>query len=99
MDYRDVAAEVQRHLLPQDHNFLRSADTLEPALAALHTTWSAATSGLAATGEDIFRAREAAAMLAHGRWAYHAAWRGRKPAACTSGWTCPHLTLASSTGC
>ena len=29
--------------------------------------------GLGADGEDVFRAREAAAMVAHGRWMYHAA--------------------------
>ncbi|WP_346160422.1 hypothetical protein [Streptomyces mordarskii] len=28
---------------------------------------------MGASGEELFRAREAAAMVAHGRWMYHAA--------------------------
>jgi succinate dehydrogenase/fumarate reductase flavoprotein subunit len=73
LDYREVVAEVQRHVLPHEHNFLRHGDQLTPALQSLHDTWSAVRAGLAATGEDAFRAREAAAMVAHGRWMYHAA--------------------------
>jgi succinate dehydrogenase/fumarate reductase flavoprotein subunit len=73
VDYRAVTAAVQRHVLPHEHNFLRHADHLGPALRSLHDTWSDARAGLGATGEDTFRAREAAAMLAHSRWMYHAA--------------------------
>ena len=71
--YREVVAAVQREVLPYDRNYLRHADRLEPALRALHETWAAARDGLGAGGEDRFRAREAAAMAAHGRWMYHAA--------------------------
>jgi succinate dehydrogenase/fumarate reductase flavoprotein subunit len=73
VDYRDVVTEVQRHVLPHRHNFLRHADYLEPALQSLHDTWTVARAGLSAAGEDLFRAREAAAMVAHSRWMYHAA--------------------------
>jgi succinate dehydrogenase/fumarate reductase flavoprotein subunit len=73
VDYRDVVTEVQRHVLPHQHNFLRHADYLGPALQSLHDTWSVARAGLSAEGEDVFRAREAAAMVAHSRWMYHAA--------------------------
>ncbi|MEU5929771.1 FAD-binding protein [Streptomyces antimycoticus] len=41
--------------------------------AAFAGTWSAVREGLGASGEELFRAREAAAMVAHGRWMYHAA--------------------------
>lgn len=72
--YREVITEVQRQVLPYDLNYLRHGDRLRPALKSLHDTWSDVRAGLgAADGEDLFRAREAAAMLAHGRWMYHAA--------------------------
>ncbi|MFL5999941.1 MAG: hypothetical protein ACJ736_37610 [Streptomyces sp.] len=71
--HREVVAAVQREVLPYDRNYLRHAERLGPALHSLHGTWSAVREGLGASGEDVFRAREAAAMLAHGRWMYHAA--------------------------
>src|SRR6478735_5191260 len=73
LDYRAVTAAVQRHVLPHQHNFLRHGDHLGPALKSLHDKWSEVRAGLGADGEDLFRAREAAAMVAHGRWMYHAA--------------------------
>ena len=71
--HRDVVAEVQRQVLPYELNYLRHGDRLTPALKSLHDTWSEVRAGLGAAGEDVFRAREAAAMVAHGRWMYHAA--------------------------
>jgi succinate dehydrogenase/fumarate reductase flavoprotein subunit len=71
--YQEVIAEVQRAVLPYDHNYARHASKLTPALDVLHRTWSAVRDGLTGTGEDLFRAREAAAMTAHGRWMFHAA--------------------------
>lgn len=73
LDHRAVVAEVQRRVLPYDMNYLRHGDRLRPALQSLHHTWSAVREGLGASGEDLFRAREAAAMVAHARWMYHAA--------------------------
>jgi succinate dehydrogenase/fumarate reductase flavoprotein subunit len=73
LDYRAVTAAVQRHVLPHETNFLRHADHLRPALQSMHDAWAAVRAGLGGTGEGIFRAREAAAMLAHSRWMYHAA--------------------------
>ncbi|MFZ0667439.1 MAG: FAD-binding protein [Acidimicrobiales bacterium] len=73
LGYREVVEEVQRTVLPYDHNYLRHPDQLIPALGVLHTTWSDVRSGLAGSGEEVFRAREAAAMLAHGRWMFNAA--------------------------
>jgi succinate dehydrogenase/fumarate reductase flavoprotein subunit len=73
LDYRAVINAVQRHVLPHETNFLRHGDHLRPALQSLHDTWSAVRERLGATGEDVFRAREAAAMVAHARWMYHAA--------------------------
>ena len=59
-------------MLPYDLNYLRHGDLLRPALKLLHDKWSEV-AALGAHGEDLFRAREAAAMVAHGRWMYHAA--------------------------
>jgi succinate dehydrogenase/fumarate reductase flavoprotein subunit len=73
VDYREIVAAVQNQVLPYELNYLRHGDRLRPALQTLHETWSALRDGLGATGEEVFRAREAAAMVAHGRWMYHAA--------------------------
>jgi succinate dehydrogenase/fumarate reductase flavoprotein subunit len=83
LDHRAVTAAVQRHVLPHQTNFMRHADHLGPALESLHGAWSAVRASLGGgrgersdgegLGEDTFRAREAAAMVAHARWMYHAA--------------------------
>ncbi|MGW3203956.1 hypothetical protein [Streptomyces sp. NPDC001135] len=69
----EVVAAVQREVLPYDRTSLRHTDRLEPALRSLHGTRSAVREGPGASGEELLRAREAAAMAAHGRWTYHAA--------------------------
>jgi succinate dehydrogenase/fumarate reductase flavoprotein subunit len=68
-----VTAAVQQHVLPHETNFLRHADHVAPALESLHGAWTAVRESLGGAGEDVFRAREAAAMVAHARWMYHAA--------------------------
>jgi succinate dehydrogenase/fumarate reductase flavoprotein subunit len=73
LGYREVVTEVQRLVLPYDLNYLRHGGRLRPALKSLHDTWFDVRAALGADGEDLFRAREAAAMLAHARWMYHAA--------------------------
>ncbi|WP_101946934.1 FAD-dependent oxidoreductase [Mycobacterium sp. 3519A] len=73
LSYREIVTEVQRQVLPYALNYLRHGDRLTPALKSLHDTWSEVRAGLGGRGEELFRAREAAAMLAHGRWMYHAA--------------------------
>ncbi|OBF33631.1 pyridine nucleotide-disulfide oxidoreductase [Mycobacterium sp. ACS1612] len=73
LSYRDIVTEVQRQVLPYDLNYLRHGERLAPALKSLHGIWSEVRTGLGGCGEELFRAREAAAMLAHSRWMYHAA--------------------------
>lgn len=73
VSFAEVVAEVQRQVLPYDKNYLRRGDRLTVAKAALDDLWAATRSGIGATGEDVFRAREAEAMTAHGRWMYNAA--------------------------
>ncbi|RZS90849.1 succinate dehydrogenase/fumarate reductase flavoprotein subunit [Motilibacter rhizosphaerae] len=67
----EVVAAVQAQVAPYDINYFRTAERLEPALQALHGIWAAARDGLA--DAEPWRAREAAAMAAHGRWMYTAA--------------------------
>jgi succinate dehydrogenase/fumarate reductase flavoprotein subunit len=73
LDSGDVVRQVQRLVQPYDINYLRHPDRLEPALATLEGAWLAVREGLVGTGEGLFRAREAAAMVAHARWMYTAA--------------------------
>ncbi|MDG4663789.1 FAD-binding protein [Mycobacterium sp. 236(2023)] len=63
----EALPEIQRLSTSYDINYLRNADRLVPAFDELDALWRGARAG---TG---LRARETAAMLAHGRWMYHAA--------------------------
>jgi succinate dehydrogenase/fumarate reductase flavoprotein subunit len=72
-EFHAVVDAVQAQVLPYDKNYLRHGDGLRPALAELDSTWAALRSSLHGTGPDTFRARQAAAMVAHGRWMYNAA--------------------------
>ncbi len=72
-DHRAVVATVQREVLPYDKNYLRHGDALAGALATLDDTWRRVRASLRATGADVVRARQAAAMTAHARWMYTAA--------------------------
>jgi succinate dehydrogenase/fumarate reductase flavoprotein subunit len=68
---REVVRAVQDEVLPYDLNYLRHADRLAPALGRLDALWRGVRTGLA--DADPWRAREAAAMTAVGRWMYTAA--------------------------
>ncbi|GAA2550686.1 FAD-binding protein [Mycolicibacterium diernhoferi] len=72
-DHREVIAEVRAQVMPYEINCLRHAERLGPALVRLNGIWAATRSDRELQGENAFRAREAAAMLAHSRWMYHAA--------------------------
>lgn len=72
-EFRQVVSSVQGEVLPYHKNYLRRGDTLESALRALDTTWSALRDSLHGKGSDVIRARQAAAMTAHARWMYSAA--------------------------
>lgn len=73
VDRRDVVAAVQAEVFPYDRNYFREGTALASSLARLDAAWADVRAGLSAAGEDVFRAREAAAMLAHSRWMYDAA--------------------------
>lgn len=72
-EWRQVTAATQDQMLPIAKNAVRSQEILLESLRVLDGAWSAARQSLHATGSDVLRAREAAAMTAMGRWAYRSA--------------------------
>ena len=78
-----VTRLVQDEVHPYDKNYFRTEAGLEASLASLDDLWDRVAAGL--RGGDgyppggperanaLFRAREAAAMVAHARWMYNAA--------------------------
>jgi succinate dehydrogenase/fumarate reductase flavoprotein subunit len=68
-----VLRVVREQVHPYEKNYLRHADRLTPALAALNDTWDQLRSSLYAEDGDAVRARSAAAMIAHARWMYTSA--------------------------
>jgi len=78
-----VTKLVQDEVHPYDKNYFRTAASLDASLANLDDLWTRVEAGLRGgdgyppRGENLatalFRAREAAAMVAHARWMYNAA--------------------------
>jgi succinate dehydrogenase/fumarate reductase flavoprotein subunit len=72
----DIVKGVQQEILPLDKNCFRHEATLRNSLTSLETLWAAARGGLrGADARELFKAREAAALAATGRWIYEAALR------------------------
>lgn len=69
----EVIGQVQAEALPLDRNLFRRGDRIEASLGRLDPLWRDARRHLQAQGDAKVRAREAAALLAHARWAYRAA--------------------------
>jgi succinate dehydrogenase/fumarate reductase flavoprotein subunit len=70
----DVVGSVQNEILPLDKNCFRQDGALRSSLQRLDALWSA--SGETLRGGDareFYKAREAAALIATGRWINHAA--------------------------
>ena len=70
LDSHEALRVVQAELLPVSKNALRTGVGLRSSLTVLDSLWRDAEAGLTGVGRDLVRAREAAAMLAMGRWAY-----------------------------
>ncbi|AGZ42737.1 FAD-dependent oxidoreductase [Actinoplanes friuliensis] len=100
LDAREVALAVKDEMNPYDKNLFRTGTGLRTSLAVLDRLWSASADGL--RGDDPVAAREAAALVAAGRWAYTSALhrpetrglhrRTDRP------WTDPALTARLHTG-
>jgi succinate dehydrogenase/fumarate reductase flavoprotein subunit len=69
----DLVTAVQEEMLPLDRNFFRTGAGLERSLARLDMLWSDARDGLAGSGAEAVRSREAAALVATSRWSLKAA--------------------------
>ena len=72
-DPASLIQTVQNEVFPFDKNYFRSGDGLTASLAQLDAAWRQTRAADAAAPEQIVRAREAAAMLATGRWMYRSA--------------------------
>ncbi len=70
---REVMAAVGREMHDYDRNLFRTATKLHRSLDTLDGLWGDVRSGLHDAAEDPLRAREAAALVASGRWAWAAA--------------------------
>ncbi len=69
---KNVIAAVQAEVLPLEKNYFRDGDRLEASRQKLDTLWSDVRHHLAGAGVDRYRAREAAAIAATGRWSLNA---------------------------
>ena len=69
----DAIQIVRQEMLPLERNFFRRAETLRQSLTRLDAAWRDLPGPSSAGGTAALRAREAAAMVATGRWAYASA--------------------------
>ncbi|GGP15783.1 FAD-binding protein [Nonomuraea glycinis] len=69
----EVVRAVQDEVLPLDRNYFRTAAGLRRSLTSLDRLWTDVAAHLSGEGRGALRARQAAAMVAHGRWMYRAA--------------------------
>jgi succinate dehydrogenase/fumarate reductase flavoprotein subunit len=69
----DLTRAVREEVVPYELNYFREAGRLSGALQRLDALWAEASAADAATGSDVLRAREGAAMLATARWMYRSA--------------------------
>jgi succinate dehydrogenase/fumarate reductase flavoprotein subunit len=72
-DSRTVMAAVSHEMHDYDRNLFRTVSKLNRSLGVLEDLSDAVRSGLSDAGEDPLRAREAAALVACGRWSWEAA--------------------------
>jgi succinate dehydrogenase/fumarate reductase flavoprotein subunit len=70
---RQVMAAVSHEMHDYDRNLFRTATKLRRSLSTLEDLWGAVRAGLQDAAVDPLRAREAAALVACGRWAWEAA--------------------------
>jgi succinate dehydrogenase/fumarate reductase flavoprotein subunit len=73
LSFKEVQSVVQAELLPVEKNGLRSDTGLQRSLRELDGLWKHAEARLYGSERELVKARETAAMLAMGRWAYRSA--------------------------
>jgi succinate dehydrogenase/fumarate reductase flavoprotein subunit len=74
IDSAKLLSTVQGEMFPLDKNAFREENQLIRSLAVLDEAWAAATAGISSgDARQALKAREAAAMVATGRWIYNSA--------------------------
>lgn len=73
LEVKPLIAAIQREILPLQINYFRSEPGISSALKRLNTLMPYLNGQVPATVQGIVQSREAAAMLAVGRWMYTAA--------------------------
>lgn len=73
LEVKPLVAAIQREILPLQINYFRSEPGISSALKRLNALMPLLNGRVPATVQGIVQAREAAAMLAVGRWMYTAA--------------------------
>jgi succinate dehydrogenase/fumarate reductase flavoprotein subunit len=69
----ELVTLVQDQVTPLHRNYFRTAAGLTGSLGVLDDAWHRLAAGLAGSGRDVVRTRQAAAMTAHARWMYRSA--------------------------
>jgi succinate dehydrogenase/fumarate reductase flavoprotein subunit len=72
-DPADMTKSVQDEVFPYELNYFREAGRLGASLDRLDSLWRTVSDADAASGADVLRARESAAMPATARWMYRSA--------------------------
>ncbi len=67
----EIVSVVRDEMHPYEKNIFRSREKLQRSLDRLDETWRSVRTSL--RGSDVLKAREAAALVASGRWSYRAA--------------------------
>ena len=73
---QDAIKVAQDEILPLDKNYFRTESKLIASLGTLHKAWDEVSDGLAGVdARGVLKSREAASLVATGRWIYTAALR------------------------
>lgn len=71
---REVIKAAQDEILPLEKNYFRNGPTISASLDTLNDAWDGVRDGLAGSAaREVLKAREAASLVAFGRWIYSAA--------------------------
>lgn len=73
IDAERLTTAVQAEVVPFERNYFRTGDVLAGSLNRLNTLWADARNAGPSSLDVVVKAREAAAMLATGRWMYTSA--------------------------
>lgn len=73
IDAQELITSIQREVLPLEINYFRSEPVIQAALERLNALWPVLQGKPGASIQERVKTREAAALLAAGRWIYTAA--------------------------